>query len=130
MDQNHHFWICLISALTLNFERLFRGCFFLKKDYLWLKFQQTQAIFEGERAQKSPKSSHFMDAGSPRKHLKLCNLTTTNVALMNLNTIMYLHKVFNLANDWGVTGRAQKVVNQKPLKMSQKIVFWLNFRFF
>ena len=84
MDQNHHFWICLISALTLNFERLFRGCLFLMKDYLWLKFQQTQAIFEGERAQKSPKSSHFMDAASPRKHLKLYNLTTTNATLMNL----------------------------------------------
>ena len=96
MDQNHHFWICLISALTLNFERLFRGCLFLMKDYLWLKFQQTQAIFEGERAQKSPKSSHFMDAASPRKHLKLINVTA----------IIYLHKVFNLAEDWGVTRRA------------------------
>ena len=105
MDQNHHFWICLISALTLNFERLFRGCLFLMKDYLWLKFQQTQAIFEGERAQKSPKSSHFMDAASPRKHLKLYNLTTTNATLMNLTEIMYLHKVFNLAKDWGVTHR-------------------------
>ena len=130
MDQNHHFWICLISALTLNFERLFRGCLFLMKDYLWLKFQQTQAIFEGERAQKSPKSSHFMDAASPRKHLKLYNLTTTNATLMNLTTIMYLHKVFNLAKDWGVTHRVKKVVNQKPLKMSQKILFWLSFRFF
>ena len=103
---NHHFWICLISALTLNFERLFRGCLFLMKDYLWLKFQQTQAIFEGERAQKSPKSSHFMDAASPRKHLKLYNLTTTNATLMNLTAIMYLHKVFNLAKDWGATHRA------------------------
>ena len=61
----HHFWICLISALIRNFERLFRDCLFLMKDYLWLKFQQTQAIFEGEIAQKSPKSSHLMDAASP-----------------------------------------------------------------
>ena len=90
MDQNHHFWICLISALTLNFERLFRGCLFLMKDYLWLKFQQTQAIFEGERAQKSPKSKDFMDAASPLKHLKLYNFTTTHATLMNLTAIMYL----------------------------------------
>ena len=76
------------------------------KDYLWLKFQQTQAIFEGERAQKSPKRYHFMDAALPRKHLKLYNLTTTNATLMNLTAIMYLHKVFNLAKDWGVTRRA------------------------
>ena len=76
------------------------------KDYLWLKFQQTQAIFEGEKVQKSPESSHLMDAVSPRKHLKLYNLTTTNAALMNLTAIMYLHKVFNLAKDWSVTRRA------------------------
>ena len=130
MDQNHHFWICLISALTLNFERLFRGCLFLMKDYLWLKFQQTQTLFEGGRAQKFPKSSHFMDAASPWKHLKLFNLTTTNATLMNLAAMMYLHKVFNLAKDCGVTHRAWKKVNQKPLKMSHKIVFWLIFRFF
>ena len=59
------------------------------KEYLWLKFQQTQAIFEGEIAQKSPKSSHFMDAASPRKHLKLYNLTTTNATLMNLTAIIF-----------------------------------------
>ena len=91
MDQNHHFWICLISALILNFERLCRSCLFLMKDYFWLKFQQTQAIFQGERAQKSPKSSHFMNAASPWKHFKLYNLTTRNATLMNLTAIIYLH---------------------------------------
>ena len=103
MNQNHHFWICIISALALNFERLFRGCYFLMEDYLWLTFKQTQAIFEGEGTRKSPKSSHFMDAASPRKHLKLYNLTSINATLMNLTTIMYLHKVINLAKDWVVT---------------------------
>ena len=103
MDQNHHFWICLISALKLNFERLFRDCLHLMKDYFWLEFQQTQAIFGGERAQTFPKSSHFMDAASPRKHLKLHNLTTAKATLMNLTTTMYLHKAFNLAKNWGVT---------------------------
>ena len=56
-------------------------------------------MFGEERAQKSPKSSNFMDAESPQKHLKLYNLTITNATLMNLTTIMYLHKVFNLAED-------------------------------
>ena len=106
MDENHHFWVCLISALTLSFERLSRVCLFLMKDYLRLEFQQSQAIFEGERAQKSPRSSHFMDAASPQKHLKLYNLTTTNATLINLTAIMYHHKVFNLAKDWGATRRA------------------------
>ena len=53
-----------------------------------------------------PKRGHFMDAALPRKHLKIYNLKTTSVALMKLTTIMYLHKTFNLAEDWGVTYRA------------------------
>ena len=32
MDQNHQFWVSPVSAETLNFERLFRDCFFLTKD--------------------------------------------------------------------------------------------------
>ena len=71
--------------------------------YLWLKFQQTRVIFAGERAQKPPKRGHFMDAALPRKHLKIYNLATTNAAPI---TIMYLHKTFNLREDWGVTHRA------------------------
>ena len=39
-NQNHHFWICLVSAKTLNFETLFGDCLCLIKDYLWSKFQQ------------------------------------------------------------------------------------------
>ena len=70
------------------------------KNYFWSKFQQTQAIFGGEKAQKPPpKKGHFMDAASPRKHLKIYNLTTANATLMKLTTIMYLHKMFNLAED-------------------------------
>ena len=76
------------------------------RNYLWSKFQQTRATFGGEKAQKPPKRGHFMDAASPRKHLKIYNLTTANATLMKLTTIMYLHKMFNLAEDWGVTHRA------------------------
>ena len=75
------------------------------RDYLWSKFQQTRAIFGGERAQKLPKGGHFMDAASPRKHLKIYNLTTAYATLMKLTTIMYLNKMFNLV-DWGVAHRA------------------------
>ena len=76
--------------------------FVLSKTYLWLKFQQTWVIFAGERAQKPPKRGYFMDAASPRKHLKIYNLTTTNATLMKLTMIMYLHKRCNVAEDWGV----------------------------
>ena len=76
------------------------------RDYRWSKFQQTRAIFGGEKAQKPPKRGHFTDAVSPRKHLKIYNLTTPNATLMKLTTILYLHKMFNLAEDWGVTRKA------------------------
>ena len=80
--------------------------FALRKIYLWSKFQQTRIIFGGERAQKPLKRGHFMDAALPQKRMKMYNLTTTNATLMKLTTIMYLHKTFNLAEDWGVTHRA------------------------
>ena len=64
-----------------------------------------------------------MDTALPRKHLKIYNLTSTNGAPMKLTIIMNLHKTFNLAEDWGVTDRASEGVNQKPLKMSQKMNF-------
>ena len=58
----------------------------------------------GEKGPRNPpKRSHFMDAASPQKHLKVYNLTTSNVALVKLTTIMYLHNKFNLAEGWGVT---------------------------
>ena len=57
-------------------------------------------------AQKPSKRGHFMDAASTQKHLKIYNLTTTNTTLMKLTNIMYLHKMFNMAEDWGVAHRA------------------------
>ena len=76
------------------------------RDYLWSKFQQTRAIFGGEKAKKPPKRGHFMDAALPQNHLKIYNLTTANATLMKLTTIFYLNK--NLAEDWGVTHKAKK----------------------
>ena len=74
-------------------------------DYLWSKFQQIRTIFGGERAKKPRKKGHLMDAASPRKHLKIHNLGTTNAMLMKVTTIMYHHKTFNLAENWGVNRR-------------------------
>ena len=54
-------------------------------------------MFGGERAQKPPKSGHFMDAASPRKHLKIYNFGTTNAIKVILTTIIYLHEIFHLA---------------------------------
>ena len=64
-----------------------------------------------------------MDAELPWKHLKVYKLKIINATLMELTTIMYLHKTFNLSEDWGATHRAKEGINQKPLKMSQKINF-------
>ena len=46
------------------------------------------------------------DAESIRKTFKIFNLTTTNAIMGKLTTIMYLHKIFDLAKIWGVTYRA------------------------
>ena len=42
---------------------------------------------------------------------------------MKLTTILYLHRVFHLAKDSGVTQGAYESGNKKPLIMSQKIRF-------
>ena len=54
-----------------------------------------------------------MDATSPRKHLKIYNLGTRNAIVMKLTTIMYHHKTFNLAEDWGVRQRNGKTFQNK-----------------
>ena len=44
---------------------------------------------------------------------------------MRLTKIMYLHKAFNLAEDWGVTYQGVwGGVIEKPLKMIQKTSFF------
>ena len=47
----------------------------------------------------------FMDAALPQKHLNIYNLTATYAKLMKLTISMYLHKMLNLLEDWGVTHR-------------------------
>ena len=102
---NHHFWICLISALTLNFERLFRGCLFFIR-LLLVRISANSSHIWGRKGPGIPQKQPFCGCCIAKKHFKLYNLTTTYATLMNLTTIMYLHKVFNLAKDWTVTHRA------------------------
>ena len=64
-----------------------------------------------------------MNVALPKRYLNIYNLNATNAKLMKLTSI-YLHKKLNLAEDWGVTHRTQEGVNQKPLKMSQKLFFF------
>ena len=57
----------------------------------------------GRKGPETSTRGHLMDAALQRKHLKIYNLTITNATLMKLTMIMYLHKRFNVAEDWGVT---------------------------
>ena len=66
-----------------------------------------------------------MDAELGPKTLKIFDMTAANAILMKFTTIMYLHKIFNSAQVWGVTQRVQEGVNEKPLKMSEKISFFV-----
>ena len=49
----------------------------------------------GVRIQKPPKKSYFVDAKSVRKTFEIFDLTTSNVILMKLTKIMYLHDSVN-----------------------------------
>ena len=64
-----------------------------------------------------------MYASSPRKLLKIHNLTTTNAIKMKLTTIVYIHETFDLAKYLGVTQRAWECVVEKPLKKPPKMGF-------
>ena len=78
----------------------FKQCFCLLEYYFWWEFRQYWTIYGAARAQKFSRKGHFMDAESVRNTLKTFNLTTTNVILTKITTIMYLHES----------------VNQKPLR--------------
>ena len=63
-------------------------------------------------------------SGRETETLQICNLATSTATLMKLPTIMYIHETFNLAETWVVNYKVQEGVNEKPLKMSQKISFY------
>ena len=129
MDQNRQLLVCLVFAQTLNFERLFRLSLSYERPTSGQNVSKPEPYL-GEKGPRNPsKRGHFTDAASPRKYLKIYNLTNANATLMKLTPITYLHWTFYLA-DWCVTHRAQEGVTQNPFKMSHKISFWLNFRCF
>ena len=68
------------------------------RDYLWSKYQQTRAIFRGERAQKPPPPQRVV-LWNLHHHKNICNLTATNAKLIKLTASMYLHKNLNLVED-------------------------------
>ena len=68
-----------------------------------------------------------MSAAPSRNNLKFYNLGTTNAITMKLTTIMYLHETFHLAGKLRRKRRALEGVNEKPLKITQKMVFLPNF---
>ena len=73
--------------------------------HYYCKFGKNLTRFTGARAQKPPKRPqkwHFLLFW---KHLNIHNLATIKAVLMKLNTIMYPHATFNLAQNWGVTVR-------------------------
>ena len=80
----------------INFGRLLRGCVCLKKDVPLVEILANLS----QILQNGP----FHGCCIATKTFQ--NLTTTNAALIKLTTIMYFHKIFNLARDWGVTHRA------------------------
>ena len=72
------------------------------KDVPLVKISANSSHICGSKGPETLKRGHFMDAALPQKHLKVYNLTITNVTIMKLITIMYLRKTFNLAEDWDV----------------------------
>ena len=102
-------WVRLFLMKTQFLQIFLKWCFCLLEYYLWWEFRQYWTIFGRVRAQKPPRKCHFMDAESVRKTLKTFNLTITNVILMKLTTIMYIHEN----------------VTRKPLRV-RNLVFWRN----
>ena len=68
-----------------------------------------------------------MDAESVQTTLKILNLTNTNVILMKLRTIFFLHEVSDLLKTWFVTKKWLEGVNKKLSKTSQNIRFLSQF---
>ena len=60
--------------------------FFCYERLFLLKISAKLSNILGKRVQKPPKRDHFMDAASPRNHLNIHNLGTTNAIKVKLTT--------------------------------------------
>ena len=72
----------------------------------WSQFQTNLTPFGGVIVKKDPRSSQKLYFLMLPKHLKVCNLTTTNGIMMKLSMIIYVYDPFHLAKDWDVNYRA------------------------
>ena len=77
---------------------------------------------------KNPKRGPCHGCWISTKNVEIFILTTTNAILMKLTMITYLHKIFNFPKSWGVTHQAKEGINEKPHRISQKVIFCLNFK--
>ena len=71
----------------------------------WWKFCTNWNRLGGAIYEKLPKSGLQWYFSLLRKYLKIYNLATTDAILMKLTTIMYLHRGFNLEEDWGLNDK-------------------------
>ena len=99
------FWFNLLEFSGLYQKKVWCVIHYLALDY-WCKFQKNLTAFGGVMVKQPARSSLKSNFLFLWKHLKVNNLTTTNPILMKLTTIMYLHEIFHLARNWGVTHRA------------------------
>ena len=75
---------------------------------VWPKLDQIW----GEISKKHPQNGPNMDVELVRKTLKFFNLTTTKGILVKLITIMYLHKLFHLANNLKHARRRKRKISK------------------
>ena len=59
MDQNHQLWVRLVSAYTLNFERLFRGCLCLMKEVPLVEILANSSNICGRKGPETPQKGPF-----------------------------------------------------------------------
>ena len=59
MDENHQLWVRLVSAETLNFERLFRGCLCLMKDVPLVEISTNSSHIYNRKGPETPQKGPF-----------------------------------------------------------------------
>ena len=67
MDQNHQIWIRPVSALTLNFKRLFRDCLCLMKNVPLVEILASSSHIWGRKGPETPQKGPFHGCCIPMK---------------------------------------------------------------
>ena len=112
--QKYKLWVPLIPVKIQIFQRLLWHCFTLLEYYLCWTYQQNWTIYGGKISNPPPKKRGAgMYVPLIWKSLKLWNLATTNAILMKLIMIMYICKIFHLAENWDIKHRAPEGMNKK-----------------